>query len=514
MTRRERARARSRQRRRGTITATIVAVGLFAAVGTMAYAVDNLIVDGDAISPIDNHALALGNVCPGGTINVSPSSVNVLTQVEQANSGVTNNFANSANITVTVGTITDAAEGTLTATMVDSTIALPADWNTSRGSKESAVVSANGTASSKVALTAGTTPGNYEGEVQYVATQDDTTFNRNHDLDVSWTVLEADDPACASSNASPTADAGGPYTGTEGTAVELDGSGSDDSDGSIPANGYTWTYDVVTADPGTSCTFDDATIQKPKITCDDDGSFTVGLVVTDDEGATSTQDTATLTLGNAAPEITSAAFAAATTTCGDDNVSLTVTFTDAGANDTHTLEIDWDNDGTYDDTVDPYSGTAITHEYNSGAHTAKVRITDDDGDSDTSSDAEVFVEYDVSEFLPPVNNTGHGQTPSVFKSKSTVPLKLSITDCDGAAVSGLTPTVSVVRLTGNTPPSGDDEAVSTANPTTGTTMRFSDPIYIYNLNARSLSDPTATYEVTVTIEESGQTVSTVIGLKP
>ena len=41
-------------------------------------------------------------------------------------------------------------------------------------------------------------------------------------------------------NVAPTSDAGGPYTGTAGTAVSLDGTGSSDSDGTIAS--YAWTF--------------------------------------------------------------------------------------------------------------------------------------------------------------------------------------------------------------------------------------------------------------------------------
>jgi hypothetical protein len=58
----------------------------------------------------------------------------------------------------------------------------------------------------------------------------------------------------------------------------------------------------------------------------------------------------------------------------------------------------------------------------------------------------------------------------------------------------------VKKIAGSTPPSGVDEAItSTSGADSGTTMR-SDGAgqYIYNLATKSLSDATATYQITIT----------------
>ena len=39
--------------------------------------------------------------------------------------------------------------------------------------------------------------------------------------------------------------------------------------------------------------------------------------------------------------------------------------------------------------------------------------------------------YNLSSILQPVNDTGHGANPSVFKYGSTIPVKVEVTDCDG-----------------------------------------------------------------------------------
>jgi hypothetical protein len=246
----------------------------------------------------------------------------------------------------------------------------------------------------------------------------------------------------------------------------------------------------------------------------------VSVDVSDGDGGTGT-GTKAVTVDNVAPTISTGVFSASTVECGANNVNLGINFTDPGV-DTHKAEIDWNGDGDFtdagDQSVDPYTtGNNIAHTFGVGPHTVKFRVVDSDGEASTTETRTVLVNYDVvgDGFLAPINNTGHGYNPSVFKYKSTIPVKLQILDCDGAVVSTLNPTVKMTYLNGSTPGVGEEETVSTANPTSGTTMRFTgapDNIYIYNLNTKPLSDPTATYTLTVTIQ-TGQTVSTVIGLK-
>ena len=84
-----------------------------------------------------------------------------------------------------------------------------------------------------------------------------------------------------SENKAPEADAGGPYTGVEGSPVQFDGSGS-----SNPDNGtlkYEWDFGDGSTGAG----------EKPLHTYNMDGEYTVTLTVTDSAGASNT-DTATV----------------------------------------------------------------------------------------------------------------------------------------------------------------------------------------------------------------------------
>lgn len=95
-------------------------------------------------------------------------------------------------------------------------------------------------------------------------------------------------------NAPPVAQAGGPYSGIAGVPIALTSAGSSDSDGNIV--GYNWSF-------GDNTTGSGATVNKTYATA---GTYTVTLSVTDDDGATAT-DQATVTVaapsggGNIAP---------------------------------------------------------------------------------------------------------------------------------------------------------------------------------------------------------------------
>lgn len=94
-------------------------------------------------------------------------------------------------------------------------------------------------------------------------------------------------------NQPPVANAGGPYSGTPGTPVSFSSAGSSDPDGSIAS--YSWTF----GDGGSS------TSQNPTHTYAAAGSFTAGLTVTDNLGATaSSQASVTITGGGSGGPLT------------------------------------------------------------------------------------------------------------------------------------------------------------------------------------------------------------------
>ena len=178
-------------------------------------------------------------------------------------------------------------------------------------------------------------------------------------------------------NDPPTADAGGPYSTQEGQDVTLDGRGSLD-----PDTGDSLTYEWDLDNDGA---YDDATGATPSFTgVGRDGTFTVGLRVTDTAQATST-DTATVTVTNVAPTVS-----AITTNSPRSEgapTSISGTITDPGWLDPLSATIDF-GDGAG---AQPLTGTeehvrpdgSITYNVNhvygdDGTFTIKVCGADDD----------------------------------------------------------------------------------------------------------------------------------------
>jgi hypothetical protein len=250
------------------------------------------------------------------------------------------------------------------------------------------------------------------------------------------------------------------------------------------------------------------------------------VTVTDkDTGADS--DTRTITVNNVAPTFSAADAAtnptkfASGATCavgGADNVTLNYGFTDPGT-DTWTIAIDWGNDGVFEEShpgITTKSGS-YSHLYaTAGSHTAAIKVTDDDTGTDTVMRS-VWVAYNLSSILQPVNDTGHGANPSVFKYGSTIPIKVEVTDCGGV----VHPSNLVLKLTwsvnlANTPP-GEEEPYSTSAADSGNQMRFSDPIYIFNLASKSITnDSSSGVRLFVSLMNGGtvvQSTSAQIGFK-
>ena len=161
----------------------------------------------------------------------------------------------------------------------------------------------------------------------------------------------------ATNNAAPVADPSGPYTGSEGTGVQMT-DGSVDSDGAIVA----WLWDF--GDGTTS------TAQSPSHTYEDEGTFTVNLTVTDDLGAIGAATT-TATIANVAPTV--GVTIPATGTTGDD-LSFSGSFSDPGSFDSHALLWDFGDSTTNANTLTPMHSYSVP-----GAYTVTLTVTDNDG---------------------------------------------------------------------------------------------------------------------------------------
>jgi YVTN family beta-propeller protein len=172
----------------------------------------------------------------------------------------------------------------------------------------------------------------------------------------------------------PTAVTNGPYAAVEGATVTLDGSGSSDIDGTIVT--YAW-------DLNGDAAFDDATGVTAMKVFQENGLYTIGLMVTDDDGLTAAV-TSEVTVTNAVP-IVGAISAPIEPTQVSAAISTSSSFTDEGTLDTHTAQWSWGDGTTSAGTVTESSGSGTvtgTHSYTTpGVYTVELSVTDDDDDS-------------------------------------------------------------------------------------------------------------------------------------
>ncbi len=282
----------------------------------------------------------------------------------------------------------------------------------------------------------------------------------------------------------PTVSAGGPYTVEEGGTVSLTATGTANDNSEPPAYAWDLDGDGTFETTGATVTFSAAGLDGPS-------SATVTVRATNGSGLSATA-TAEVSVTNVAPTAT-AAFGAALVACsvaGAPNTSLAVTFADAGVPDTHSVTIAW-GDGSTQTVTNAVSPLTLDHTYAAaGAHTATVTVTDDDGASVTTT-ASVAVAYRTSGFASPLLN---GAT-AVVSRLSTVPVKTQFTDCAGRQVTAISPQVTVTS-------------------TDGTVMAQGSMI-VQNKNwfmfkFTPLTWPVGTYTVTVTVPETGQTMTTTV----
>lgn len=189
---------------------------------------------------------------------------------------------------------------------------------------------------------------------------------------------------------------------------------------------------------------------------------------------------------------------------------LDVVITDPDVGDTHTTTVDW-GDGTVEDLSALGTSFQAPHVYGAaGIYPVTVNVADAAG-ATGSANTSITIGYAVvgGGFQPPINNDGS----SVFKYKSTIPVKIVFVDCDGSLVSGLAPTIQVFQ-TGSGAPAGEItplESTSAAD-TTGV-MRWAGDHFIYNLATKGMPDSTGTYQIIVTVPATGQQAIVDFGLK-
>lgn len=190
------------------------------------------------------------------------------------------------------------------------------------------------------------------------------------------------------------------------------------------------------------------------------------------------------------PATVDAAFDDASVGCGTGSASLTVELADRDADDTHDVTIAW-GDGTTETVETASSPLTRTHTYAAaGRYTATVTVTDSHGHVTTTT-ADVAVEFTTKGVRPPFKNG----TVTV-KSGSMVPVKVKLVDCDGSEPTDLAPTVTVTL---------GDTVVRTG------TMAYGYGQWKYKLSTKGLKP--GTYTVTITVPDTGQTITATVQVR-
>jgi CSLREA domain-containing protein len=199
----------------------------------------------------------------------------------------------------------------------------------------------------------------------------------------------------AVSSQSPVADAGGPYTLTEGAALTLDASRSSDPDGD--ALSYSWTIDGhAGAATGVSPTLTWAQLQSLGV-AEDGGPFSVSVQVDDGHGDVVASPPTTLTVTDAPLTVTGQDLT--TTELSSTGTVAVATFTDPGGPEDvseYSATIDW-GDGspttagtlTYDPSTQVFTVTGAHTYASDDAYTVTVSVAENAGAGTATATATV-----------------------------------------------------------------------------------------------------------------------------
>ncbi len=278
----------------------------------------------------------------------------------------------------------------------------------------------------------------------------------------------------AAPNQPPTANAGSDITITlPVNSVTLTGSGSD-ADGTIAS--YAWSK--VSGTGGTITTPNAASTTVTGLT---QGTYVFRLTVTDNSGATAT-DNVTVTV-NAAVNLPPTANAGSdiTITLPVNSVTLVGSGTDA---DGTIASYAWSKvSGTGGTITTPNAATTAVTGLSQGTYVFRLTVTDNSGATATDN---VTVTVNAAVNQPPAANAGNNIT--ITLPTNSVTLNGSGTDADGTIVSYAWTKVS-----------GTGGTITTPNAASTTVTGLSQGTYVFRLTVTDNSGATATDNVTVTV---------------
>ena len=201
------------------------------------------------------------------------------------------------------------------------------------------------------------------------------------------------------------------------------------------ANGTVSGTPTITGNAGTfNCMFPDGP-----------ASSTVSVKVSDGTDV-SNESAKSVAVSNVVPVVTAGATGSGVACISGNSVTLGFSWTDpAGTYDTYSYDVNWGDataHSTGSNATSPVSG--LTHTYGAGSYTITVIVSDETGPSSPVTLTVNFA-YNVTGVLQPVNDTQAHNDPSIFKYGSTIPVKIRVRDCSGAARGRLVPQISLKK---------------------------------------------------------------------
>jgi hypothetical protein len=333
-------------------------------------------------------------------------------------------------------------------------------------------------------------------KILYTLTQVENSYVADNSSNMNAVIINGD--ACGTGGGGttdnpPSVEAGGPYSGSEGSAIALSGATATDDHGTPTLS---WSYSAgLDVDAGAACSFSNAAVQNPTFTCNDDGTFTVTLTANDGVNA-AVSDSATVNVSNANPTTSNSQFSVNAIT---GVASASFSFADAGTHDTHTASFLWGgvDASARNGSVTETNGAGTASDSRTlapGCYTLTLTASVTDDDDGGSAAAPAFdgangtqIDVPTVKFLPPIQD----DTRNIAKYGNVVPVKVAISSsCNpGATITNVSLFLTYVQ--GSDPADvtdgNDSVAASVSAADSGNQMRLADGFYIYNFTTKPLS---------------------------